>query len=308
MNFPVSRSRATVPNRFAFTPRLLALGLLLPVSSLLAAEDDPITAARALYRERGKSVEAQAAFDAIAAADPKNHVAQLHLGLLALRRDDTEKAIAHLERAIALSPNNGDSHKALGDACGRSAQKASVFKQLGFAKRCVASYERAVALAPDRVDYRLSLFEYYYRAPGIVGGGRDKALAEAATIKKLDDLGGRILFARVAIDDKKIPEAFAQFEEVLTTAPDDYNALYQIGRLSALTGQQLDRGLATLRRCLELTPPAKPSTPSHANVHWRIGTLLEKKSDPAGARASYETSVKLDPTFTSATEALKKLK
>jgi hypothetical protein len=35
--------------------------------------------------------------------------------------------------------------------------------------------------------------------------------------------------------------------------------------------------------------------------------LLEKKSDRVAARAAYEASAKLDPTFAPAAEALKKL-
>ncbi len=286
---------------------LSALCFLLSAIAASAAADsaaDPTAAALELFRAKGKSAEAQAAFSAIAAADPKNHAAHLHLGLLAMRRDDTEKAIEHYERALALAPDHGDTHKAAGDAYGRSAQKASLFKQLGFAKKCVAAYERAVALDPKRVDYRLSLFEYYYRAPGLAGGGRDKALAQATTVKQLDPLAGRILFARIAVDDKQYAAAFAQFEE----APDDYHSLYQIGRLSALTGQQPDRGLAALRRCLELTPPPKPRAPSPAEIHWRIGAILEKKSDKPAARAAYEQSLALDPNFASAKESLDRLK
>ncbi|HEY1109215.1 MAG TPA: tetratricopeptide repeat protein [Opitutaceae bacterium] len=283
-----------------------ALGYLLSAIASAAADaaGDSTAAALELFRARGKSAEAQAAFEAIAAKEPKNHAAQLHLGLLAMRRDDTEKAIEYYERALALAPDHGDTQKAVGDAYGRSAQKASIFKQLGFAKKCVTAYERAVALDPKRVDYRLSLFEYYYRAPGLAGGGRDKALTQATTVKQLDPLAGRILFARIAVDDKKYAEAFAQFEET----PDDYHSLYQIGRLSALTGQQPDRGLAALRRCLEMTPPPKPRAPSPAEIHWRIGAILEKKADTPAARAAYEKSLELDPNFASAREALGKLK
>ena len=95
---------------------------------------------------------------------------------------------------------------------------------------------------------------------------------------------------------------------MLKESPDDYAALYQIGRIAALSGQQLDRGLASLRRCLTLTPPATPNTPGHAAAHWRIGNLLEKKGDQPGARAAYEAALKLDPTFLGAIDALKKLK
>src|ERR1019366_5112550 len=122
------------------------------------------------------------------------------------------------------------------------------------------------------------------QAPGIAGGGSDKAAAEAAVIKKLDAARGRQAFAALYVADKKYDLAFAEFDEALKLSPDDYAALYQLGRLAAVSGQFLDRGLASLRRCLELTPP--PNTPGHAAAQWRIGNLLEKKSDPAGARAA----------------------
>lgn len=299
-------------------PRLLHFGLrtstfgLLAAVSALAAEPPTLDAATTLFRTRGKSAEAQAAFEAIAQADPKNHSAHYHLGLLALRRDDPEQAVAHFDRALALAPDNPDATKSLGDAYGRSAQKASVFKQLGFAKKCLAAYERAVALAPDRADFHQSLFEYYFQAPGFAGGGKDKAVAEAAVIKKLDPNAGRLAFARLYIAEKKFPEAFAQFDEVLATRPDDFVALFQIGRLAALTGHNLDRGIAALRRCLELesptTPDSPPNSPTHTHVHWRLGNLLEKKNDLPAARAAYESALKSDPNFTPAKESLAKLR
>ena len=108
--------------------------------------------------------------------------------------------------------------------------------------------------------------------------------------------------------EKKFAEAFAEFDEVLKTSTDDFAALYQIGRLAATTGQFIDRGVTSLRRCLELPAPTTPNIPGHAAAQWRLGQLLEKKSDVPGARAAYEAAVKLDPSFTPATEALKKLK
>jgi tetratricopeptide (TPR) repeat protein len=136
----------------------------------------------------------------------------------------------------------------------------------------------------------------------------DKALAEAATIKKLDAMRGRLCFATLYTVDKKFELALAEFDEVLKVTPDDYAALYQVGKLAAVSGQYLDRGLASLRHCLELPPPASPNTPGYPAANWRMGLILEKKNDPAGARAAYEAALKLDPKFSPAVDALKKLK
>ena len=62
----------------------------------------------------------------------------------------------------------------------------------------------------------------------------------------------------------------------------------------------------TLRRCLELKPPANLPGPNGA--HYRIGMILEKKGDANGARTEYEAALKLDPSMKQASEALAKLK
>ena len=290
--------------------KTLRLLLLAAVGSTLAfAAVDPVqlTAARALFNERGKSAEAQKAFEAIAAADAKCADAHFFLAQLALRRSDGDAAIAAAEKAVALAPDNADYQHTLGDAYGSAAQKASVFSQFGLAKKCLAAYQRATTLAPDNVSFHQSLFEYYRQAPGIAGGGFDKATAEAAIIKKLDPMTGRLAFATLYTVEKKYDQALAEFDEVLKTAPDDYNALYQVGKLAAVSGQYLDRGITSLKRCLELTPPTVNS-PGPAAEQWRMGMILEKKNDPASARAAYEASLQADPTFTNAATALKKLK
>jgi tetratricopeptide (TPR) repeat protein len=287
---------------------LLAFLLAMACAAGAFAAVDPaqLAAARELYNARGKSAEAQKAFETIAAADPKCAEAQNFLAQLALRRDDADKAVACAEKAVALAPDNADCQDTLGDAYGLSAQKASVFSQFGLAKKCLAAYRRAVALAPDNVEYHQSLFEFYRQAPSLVGGGSDKATAEAGVIKKLDPARGCLAFATLYSADKKYDLAFAEFDEVLKSAPDDYAALYQVGRLAATSGQFLDRGLASLRHSLELTPGK--NDPGHVAAQWRIGNILEKKSDLPGARAAYEAALKLDPKFTQAADALNKLK
>ena len=293
-----------LPLSFIFT-----LTFTFPFTSAAAAVDPAaLDAARTLFNERGKSAEAQKAFEALAASDPKNADVNFFLGQLANRRDDPEKAVKHFEAAIAATPTEARHHHGLGDAYGRSAQKAGMLSKFGLAKKCVAAYERAVELEPANLDFRQSLFEFYRQAPGIAGGGVDKATAQAEAIKKIDANRGRFAFATLYVGEKKYAEALAQFDEVLKVSPDDYAALYQVGRLAALTGEYLDRGLASLRRCLELPVPNPANTPGHAAAHWRIGVILEKKQDVPGARTAYEAAVKLDPKFTPAADSLKKLK
>ena len=285
--------------------KLCAAVACLSLATAGFALDQPaFDAAVQLYTQR-KPLEAQKAFEALATAEPDNAGIQFYLGRLALQRNDHEKAVGYLEKAVALAPGDSRMHHRLGDAYGLSAQKAGFFSQLGLAKKCRAEYEKAVELDPKNIDARWSLMEYCRQAPSLVGGGTDKALEQALEIKKLDVGRGRIAVASVYAADKKYDLAFAEFDEQLRNAPDDYAALFQSGRLAAISGQRLDQGLVALHKCLDQVTPE--GQPPHAAAHWRIGNILEKKGDKPGARTAYEASLKVDPKFAQAIEALKKL-
>lgn len=284
--------------------RILLAFAALPLLASAAVDPAAFASAVKLFNER-KPLDAQNAFDALAATDAGNADVQFYLGRIALQRDDHEKAVAHLEKAVALAPAEARHHLRLGDAYGRSAQKAGMFSKMGLAGKCRASYEKAVELDPRNIDARFSLLGFYQQAPGIVGGGLDKALAQAQEIKRLDPARGRMAIAGVYVIEKKYGQAFAEFDEVLKEKPGDYAALFQTGRLAAITGERLAGGLEALKQCLTQTPPE--NQPGHAAAHWRIGNILEKQNDRTAARTAYEAALKVDPKFPQAIESLKKL-
>ncbi|MBL9214053.1 MAG: tetratricopeptide repeat protein [Opitutaceae bacterium] len=282
----------------------LAAALACLVPAAFAADPAAYAAAVELYAQR-KPVEAQAAFAALAAADPANADVHFYLGRLALQRDDHEEARRHLERAVALAPTNSRMQHRLGDAYGRAAQKAGLFAKLGWAAKCLAAYERAVALDPANVDARFSLMGFYLQAPALAGGSPEKALAQAAAIKELDSYRGALAAASAHAASQRFDLAFAEYEAALRIRPGDYAALFQLGRLAAVSGQQADRGLAALRACL--AQPTPEGQPGHAQAQWRLGAILERQGDAAGARAAYEAARQLDPGFAPAAESLRAL-
>ncbi len=277
--------------------------LLLCTAALLRAAT-PNEAAAVLFQAK-KFPAARAAFEQIAATTPNNAEAHYYLGLLAERRNDTDEAVRQLELATTLAPTISDYFADLGDAYGTAARTASIFSQLGYAKKCLAALEKAVALDPDNLDARNGLISYHQQAPGFAGGSMAKAYVQAAEIRKRNPTMGATVLAQLYVTDKKYDEAFALFEETLKTAPDNYLALYSIGRLAALTGQRLARGEQTLRRSLTLTPGK--NEPPHAAAHWRLGNLAEKRGEKPAARAAYEAALKLDPAFKPASDSLAKL-
>ncbi len=281
---------------------ITVLALALPLPAAVPSAD--LEAARGLLRER-KLAEAETAARQLVARHGAAAEAHALLGSVMLNKQDADAAVKAFEQAAKLAPKDSDIHRRLGDAYGFAAQKAGMMSKLGFARKCLAAYERAVALDPASIPARQSLMGFYQAAPGMVGGGIDKAYAQAAEIKRLSADQGRIAYAQLYAAEKKWTEAFAEFEEVLKTDPENYLANFQVGRIAALSGERIDRGLETLRKALTLTPT--PGAAGHEAAHWRLGMLLEKKGDKAGARTAYEAALKVNPTFPQAVEALKKL-
>jgi len=286
--------------------RILSVGLLLLlyVSPVQALDEAAYRAAVELYGQQ-KPIEAQKAFETLAATEPAHAGIQFYLGRLALQRNDSEAAVTYLERAVALSPADARMRLRLGDAYGITAQKAGLFSKPGWAGKCRDEYQKAVELDGKSVEARESLMTYYLQAPGFLGGGNDKALEQAKSIKELDAFAGHLALARIYSADKKFDLALAEFEEILRAEPDNYAALFQLGRLAAISGEQLDRGLLALRKCL--TKEVPPNQPPLTAVHWRIGNILERQGDKAAARAAYEAALKIDPKFSQAADSLKKL-
>lgn len=255
-----------------------------------------------LFKQR-QWTEAKVLLEKITAAEPANAEAWQSLGQAHLALQNADAAVAAHEKAVELLPNDALYRLQLGHAYGFAATKAGLFSKMGLAKKCKAAYDKAVELDPANINARWSVMEYCRQAPGIVGGGMDLAYAQAAEIKKLDARRGRAAYASLYSAEKKYAEAFALYDEVLRDQPGDADALFQVGRLAAQSGQQLDRGLAALR---ELA--AHPDRKTDARLHTFIGNILEKQGDKPGAISAYEAALAGDPKFTRAIEALRKLK
>lgn len=281
--------------------RLLFLFLFAAATlSATPAFDDAVS----LYRQR-KDAEARAAFESLLKAEPQNAEVPFYLGRLELRAKNLDAAIERFNSAIALDGRNATYYVELGGAYGSKAQSAGLLGKASAASKTRAAFEKAVEIDPKNFEAQSALFQYYMQAPGIMGGGFDKALAQSEVLIKLDPVRGKNAKATLLAREKRYEEAFAIYDETLQQQPDDYLALYSIGRLAAESGQRLETGYANLQKCLAATPP--PGLPHHAAVHWRMGNILEKKGDKAAARAAYETAVRTDPNFKLASDSLKKL-
>ena len=279
---------------------------LLPLFALAAAAAAaPLDDAIALYQAH-KYPDARAAFERITAAEPNNAAACYYLGMTLRHRGDAtalDDAVPWLQKAVDLEPNNADY---LSDFGGSSLQLAAKNNSLSAAMHGRAAMEKALQLDPNDLDTRQGLFEFYEQAPWPLGSSA-KAAEQLQEIRKRDPHRATALSVRLKTDAKDYATAFKICDELLAKDPADYTALYQYGRTAVVSGENRERGLACLQKCLTLSPPS-PASPNHSNVWNRIGDLDEKLGHPGDARTAYETAIRLDPANHQAADALAKLK
>src|SRR5688500_13789060 len=79
------------------------------------------------------------------ANDSEAHYA---LSVARYKAGDLDRALPPAERSVALNPKDAEYHSHLAQVVGSQAQQASVFRQLGLAKRCRSELEAALALDP----------------------------------------------------------------------------------------------------------------------------------------------------------------
>ena len=261
-------------------------------------------------------------------------------GRAAIRRGDTERAIALLERAVRQTPRSAEAHYYLAGAYGRKAQSGGMIAGARYASKVKAEFEKAVAINPRYVEARFGLVQFYAVAPGLMGGSYDKALEHARAILAVDPvLGHRArsfvysqqkkpeLARKEYVDairehpesakargyfgqylanvEKNYPAALAELEAALKLDASYMAAFYHLGRTAALGNVSLPRGEEALTRYLAYTPT--DNEPPHAAAHYYLGAIYEKQGKKTEARRRYQTALRLDPSMKQAAEALKRM-
>lgn len=245
----------------------------------------------------------------------------------ALRGRDIDTALALSEKVVVQRAADPHAWYWAGNAYSNKALQASLLAKPKWAGRTREAWETAIRLEPRLFDAHFNLIQYYLVAPGVLGGGRGKADQRAAEIARLDPSMGKVAQGMLAQYDKdrarselafrdaltldpanerallalgsllqaaeRWEEAKALWRERLEQAADDPLAHYQLGRLAALRGEDLDAGLAHLDAFL--AADVVPESLSVAAAHWRRGNVLEKLGRTDEARAAYRLAL-ADPT------------
>src|SRR5260370_1525148 len=112
--------------------------------------------------------------------------------------EDWDRGISASELAVNLAPQNSLYPLWLGRIYGEKADRAGFMSAAGLAKKVRNEFERAVELDRKSWEARTDLAEFYLEAPGIVGGGKDKARAQADALASVKPAMAHYINGRIA--------------------------------------------------------------------------------------------------------------
>jgi tetratricopeptide (TPR) repeat protein len=193
----------------------LILTLVLSVATM--SQGDPsLESARQLV-SNGEADAAIRALKSDLATTPSSAEAHNLLCRVHYAEERWDAAVPECERAVDLNGNSSVNQLWLGRAYGEKAEHSSWLSAIGLAKKTHAAFEKAVALDPQNVEARSDLSEYYIEAPGFLGGGTDKAAAQANIVEKLEPATAHWIRARIAEHQNRNADAEQEYKKALET-------------------------------------------------------------------------------------------
>ena len=130
--------------------------------------------------------------------------------------ENWDRAAYDCEQAVKLDAQNSDDHLWLGRALGEKASRASFLSAYSLAKQVRTEFEEAARLNPRNSEALASLGEFYEQAPGVVGGGIDKAETVAAQLDKFDPVRAHELRSKIAEHRKDYGTAERELKQAIT--------------------------------------------------------------------------------------------
>jgi len=324
--------------RVALAAAILALVTWVSLASAQALEDAGLEAGRRAYELSDYEKAVKALQDA-AAKNPRNGEVFFLLAKSHFELRQFDAAVTNAEKAVAVAPGNSLYHEWLGRSFGEKASKSSWFSALSLARKAQQEFETAVRLNQRNYSAFQALIEFDCAAPGIVGGGEDKALLKIEQLAAMDEAEGHYAAGNCRRQKKDYPAADAEFDKALVNAksPDlifdigDYamkrnqaerllavvdagqkispsDARMKFYRATALIlrKQKPDEAERLLREYLN-TAPRRTGYPRLALAHDWLGRLFENQNNRDAAAREYATSLHVDPKDKTAQEALRRL-
>jgi tetratricopeptide (TPR) repeat protein len=265
---------------------IVAIFIVLPASRVWSAESLP-TALQPAYADlqAGRADDAVAKLNSLLKADPNSAAANNLLCRVEYSLQQFDQAAGHCEQAVKASPNDARYHLWLGSAIGERASRASAFSAFSLAKRSRQEFETSVSLDPRDAEALADLGEFYKEAPGIVGGGIDKAQDMAAKLMPIDPSRAHNLLGEIAEKNKDLSTAEQEFKSACT------------GRRAAAQWMELANFYRSHERWSDLDSAIKSGQAAVAKDKHQMAALCDGASTLVRANRNLELAVKLYESY-----------
>jgi len=218
------------------------------------------------------------AIDALQKLEGGGAAAYALLGKAFFMDGQYKQAVANLEKAIGQNSVNSEYYDWLGRAYGRLAEQSSFMSALGQARKTVRAFERAVELDPSNLEALSDVFEYYLEAPGIVGGGLDKAENIARRFADVNPAENHWARARLAEKRRDFEAAEREFRAALAADPDEVGRVLDLAAFLSSRGRYDESD--ALFRTAEDNHPRSPKV-----LYARAAAYIQSKRKPDKAEA-----------------------
>jgi tetratricopeptide (TPR) repeat protein len=311
------------------------LWILLLVPSLVVAQDS-LADARKLY-EAG---DFSKVIETLKSSAANNGDAQILLAKSYLQLDKYDDAVNAAEKAVSLNPQNSEFHRWLGEAYGAKADHAAMFSAYGLARKTQKEFQTSYDDDPKNFDAAQDLVEFDCTAPGVVGGGTDKAQPIIQKVAAIDAAEGHYAAGNCAAVKKDYAAADAEFgkaidaklknlnrvfdiadyyaqraqgEKILAAvalaqsiAPQDHRISYYKALAAIVSKQNFADAETALKQYLQ-EASKRPDDPKAYNAHYWLGRAYEYQKKFGEARTEYETAQHLNSKYKPAEEGLKRV-
>ena len=315
------------------------LSCLMLLAGAAFAQETPLEKAKSAF-EKGEYTQVIEMLKAETAGETANGDLYVLLARSYLELNQYDAAVNSAERAVAINPKNSEYHRWLGEAYGAKADHASMLSAYSLARKTQKEFAAAVELDARNFDAQQDLIEYDCTAPGMVGGGEEKAQPLIEKVMALDAAEGHYATGICRAQKKNYEAADGEFTKALESKPKTAKRVYDIGdyflqrknaaKLLAvanagedlaphdprggfyrgvgfiLQNEKLPEAEKLLREYLEQAP-MNSEYPRPWVAHYWLGRLQEIRKNPSGARGEYQAALKLNGKYKPAQEALKQL-
>lgn len=259
--------------------------VLLAVPASLAAAEPTLES----LREAGRWKQLRTRVTPWLAQAPEDPNALLWMSQVKQAFGDLEGAYALIAKAAKARPEDAAIQAQFAACAGQKAQSASALSQLSLAREMRKAGEKALALNPKDADTAVMMMQFYWMAPGIVGGDKEKAKALAAQVGGFDPVRGLLMQADLALKGKDRARAEDCFRQAALKPGTTPAALLAYASFLA-NGEpkRVDEALAQARKAVALEP-------GRASAHAMVAALLAVQGKFAEVDAALAAGEKAAP-------------